>query len=923
MKLSGDLDTIGLAELFKSLIEKKAHGILSIQAPMGEKHIALSTNEIVVFSDPTAERMRLGDLLIARGYLTEKQLQDSLQNQHADRKKSGRHSLLGDLLVQHGLVSMPQINDALRFQLEEEFFDLFSWRGGTFEFDDEKNEFNFRPDSHKDATRNIHRLSIDPQRLIREALRRSEEWESIESRLPTQYLCFKLTEKGAAAWENSSPPLKRILRFVREGRTIETIVKRSCAGRFSVCRTIIHMLDEGWLFPYPASDLKALAEEHRHAGRFADTLYVYRRLLDAAEGAEHDDIRKRMDATEAAIRAATDAGEKPEGLDLIRHRTAAEAVRRRRRIRNLLVGGLCAVLIVGGGSMLMARFMRRPASPWPSAFSEALREASQLEVQGRFEGASVRWQSYYATLEDKSSATAREVQERLRQIETRYTAYVDIRLAELRRLEDAGIDEKTEAACKRLLADCPNPPRSEQKQTLEKMAARLSGRKESLLNETQMAGLRRQLASAREKEAVGELSKAREQFIAASEGAPAGSDVRRDAEAGLARLNQIKERLNADVQRAETALTAGRGEEALESFAAAAALWKDLPAAKEAAEKATRLRFRLELAREALRAAKAVAVKNHFDEAVKRLQLIETDYPEFELTQELPALRAQFERGQDQAANHLAEAQKAWREGKTTEARLIFNRLLEHHRGALAAMKVKLPVSIVSQPPNALVALNGRELGRTPLEIELSCAETGELAVTRDGFHVRARTLNGLRPGDLEMVFRLDRAPLRVLEFENSDGGVPVQWGKRLFVGDDRQLHAFSLAGDQKIWSTLVLHRTEPGVRSPGVFGWNAPWRKLAGTPMLCADGDLLYATGNREIYRIAQADGRAVLFAKLPVEPAGPPYELRSPLTQGRTLVAVLGTDGALRVFESLSGKPAQPIWKWTPSDEIGRAHV
>lgn len=62
--------------------------------------------------------MRLGDLLIAAGAITDEQLQAALQAQ----KTSGQR--LGDVLIDSGVITQRQLIDALQMQLGVDYIDL-------------------------------------------------------------------------------------------------------------------------------------------------------------------------------------------------------------------------------------------------------------------------------------------------------------------------------------------------------------------------------------------------------------------------------------------------------------------------------------------------------------------------------------------------------------------------------------------------------------------------------------------------------------------------------------------------------------------------------------------------------------------------------------------------------------------------------
>ena len=62
--------------------------------------------------------MRLGDLLVASGTITEQQLERALALQKETKQR------LGDVLIQNGFITEAQLIDALRVQLGVDFVDL-------------------------------------------------------------------------------------------------------------------------------------------------------------------------------------------------------------------------------------------------------------------------------------------------------------------------------------------------------------------------------------------------------------------------------------------------------------------------------------------------------------------------------------------------------------------------------------------------------------------------------------------------------------------------------------------------------------------------------------------------------------------------------------------------------------------------------
>ncbi len=101
------------------------------------------------------------------------------------------------------------------------------------------------------------------------------------------------------------------------------------------------------------------------------------------------------------------------------------------------------------------------------------------------------------------------------------------------------------------------------------------------------------------------------------------------------------------------------------------------------------------------------------------------------------AIRADLADRERTAAEMAAQAEELHAEGRATEARALFRRLLDD--GALswtpAARGLALPFDVVTQPAGATVEHAGRDLGRTPLTIRLpASAREWTIRIVRRGF---------------------------------------------------------------------------------------------------------------------------------------------------------------------------------------------
>ena len=890
MKLKGDLDSIGLAELFKTLADQQATGVLSISSSMGEKHIALAHGEVAVHSDVLAERARIGDLLVARGKINETQLVDALKAQ-----KASPRTRLGDVLAKQGLITAQDIDDALRFQLEEEIYDLFTWKGGSFDFDGDKS-IDDEPADEK--ARNVHRLYIKPDAIIAEATRRISEWNTIESRLPTPYLCFRLAPKGEELVQTASPAAQRIIKLLKEGRTIETTVKRSCMGRLAVSKAIIKFLDDGWIFPYPAADLPLLAAEHRAQKRYADALNIYRRLLEVNESeSERTELETLMAATIEAIHQAKDSGESPDSLEIFSHKRAAEKYIRRKLYRRI---ALAAFGVVGVGVslfMLLGRY--RPAQQLPEEYQAAIRAADTAMDSGQIDVANEIWQKFYMSLPDKESDIAKRAQERRLALTRRYNTYIENLLLPVEGLEKQSKLDEAQAGYKQLLEKYPKNPFEDR---INEGLVRVKTKKETRQVADQVASLEGKMKEAREYIQKKNYTPAKARFTEISAAAPTGTAPRREADEALKRLDEIEERSRNFVRIAESALLEQKAESAIASYDQAASEWPDIPSGKQAREQSERLKKKLSGLKEALKDADMAEADGRILDALAALSPLDRIYSEFEsiagAKKRIAALNAQAA----EVDKQIALAQAAATSDKA-RARQLFTDLMIRQSQFMTSRNVEVPMRIATTPKGAILKIDGKEIGPTPQEIMISMSKPFSMSLELPGYEPFETKFAGLSSKDLEFLKHLPRKPLKILELSDKNGIVapPKVLNGVLYVfHGTSSLSAFEPNGN-KLWSTDNIP-VSAKAQDPDEFSRN----NIEPLP----DGKLLLTLrGSRDLFQFSPADRTTSKILTLPENPAGRSYVEPKSLLGGSTLIATPCADGMIRVYDVAN--PNKPLWE------------
>ncbi|HEY3322382.1 MAG TPA: PQQ-binding-like beta-propeller repeat protein [Planctomycetota bacterium] len=918
MNLKGELDSIGFAQLLQTLASQRATGVLTVRSDLGEKVIAIAEGEIAVLSDKLAERARIGDLLVARGLLTETQLDEALKIQRGTQQRSR----LGDVLIKQGMVKPQQIVDSLRFQVEEEIYDLFTWKNASFEFDGEQSLDEAASKESTDTT--LQRMLIDPQLLVAEASRRAADWELIEGRLPTPYLCFKVTPKGEELAARASSVTQHIFKLLKEGRTIETTVKRSCMGRLSVCKTIVKLLDEGWLYPYPAGELRFLAADHRGNGRFSDALYVYRRLQEAAQTeAEQTELQDLIEETIEAIRRAQAAGASVEGVETVSYREAAERFKRRQTIKRV------AMLTVAGFAAIAATywlsFSLRPPPGMHEAYQKAYQEADDARRRNQFQKAVATWQAFQIKIRDKSSPTYKLVQEQIESLQLQDSAFAEQLLERLARLEKTNLDAaKAEysALLKDLTEKLPDSPIIPRVKTALERVAELSKQRELEKAQGERRARLADASQAVERHKYADAQKLCAQLATLLE----PGSLEHDQLLGLQKdLDAVKQRAAAKVREADNELAAHHGEKAIVLFQAAGTEWPELEIAERGEHEAKRLNARLELLTQDLKAVDAVAARGLYLDALKTLQRIQREYPEFELTDTARARAEMHQAVVDRIKARAGDARERYTRGDKEQGLQLYRELMKEFSAIVEGLNLEVPLQIASTPAGATVRIDDEVVGQTPLQRFQPVAKPFTLKFELAGYEpANERRFAHLGIGDLEIHETLRRKLL-----ENSISFKPAIYapvralGNMLLILHGTKLSAFDPAARQVVWSVDNLFNENASTYPNPAGGadkmvpdksWWYPRFPLQPK----GDGKFLLSLRVGKVLEIDPATQKFHELLRLPFEPIGWPHLEAVSLQGGKPLMATGCADGKIRAYDL--EKPSTPMWE-QPGDPSAKA--
>jgi hypothetical protein len=168
--LEGPLKEFHIQDVFQLLDLGRKTGLLRVTSELRQAAGTVSFDRGgVVAATLGRDPQPLGARLVRLGKISAAQLQQALAAQ-----ESGDSRRLGDILVATGALTRRELDRQLKAQIEEAIFELLGWAEGYFRFED-----GAPSDAIVEAP-----VRIPTEGLLMEAARQMDEWSRIEDKVP-------------------------------------------------------------------------------------------------------------------------------------------------------------------------------------------------------------------------------------------------------------------------------------------------------------------------------------------------------------------------------------------------------------------------------------------------------------------------------------------------------------------------------------------------------------------------------------------------------------------------------------------------------------------------------------------------------------------------------------------------------------------
>jgi hypothetical protein len=248
MALSGTLKDFGIADILQLIGHQTKTGKLVLKNGPEEVDVLFVEGNVVFATDNARQKESLlGSMLLRAELVTEEKLEEALVMQKRSLKR------LGDVLLEQNYLAADDLAQVMRLQTTETLYKLFSWKSGTYEFEQEELEgfkAGFEP--------------VRAESVLLEGFRRMDEWPAVRKKLPWPGATFQKRKELPAVVQGSPDkdegPGERhrtIYRLAVEGRTASSIADVSRAGEFETWKALVDLSEWGFLEAVPPAKGKS------------------------------------------------------------------------------------------------------------------------------------------------------------------------------------------------------------------------------------------------------------------------------------------------------------------------------------------------------------------------------------------------------------------------------------------------------------------------------------------------------------------------------------------------------------------------------------------------------------------------------------------------------------------------------------------
>jgi hypothetical protein len=217
----GSLDQGGVPAILRALVRADKTGPLRFTRGRVTKTVYLSRGRLI-FATSTDPDDRLGEMLLRKGLISYRDLEESVQGIRAGKRQ-------GTILVERGSIRSADLVQGVSEQVQEIVYSLFLWEDGAYEF--------VEGDL---PSREVILLRMPTEDILMEGIRRVERWSRIQAGAGALEQRYTPSPDSTAILESMSLTKDELsLVALLDGTpSLEEICAGSRRSDFEVCRAV-------------------------------------------------------------------------------------------------------------------------------------------------------------------------------------------------------------------------------------------------------------------------------------------------------------------------------------------------------------------------------------------------------------------------------------------------------------------------------------------------------------------------------------------------------------------------------------------------------------------------------------------------------------------------------------------------------------
>lgn len=253
MALKGTLKDFGIADILQLIGQQQKTGTLHLKSKDQEVDIGFKDGNIVKAESSTRKKKDLiGAMLVRAELITEQQLESALDTQKRSLKR------LGDVLVSGRMLTAERFRAMVQLQATETLYHLFTWKNGTYEF--EQGDVEFDPESL---------APLRAESVLMEGFRMVDEWPVIKKTITRYDMTFetlrplppprqqedsfdaalddafaeKKKDENQGEFKSIGDSERKLYELIKPGRDVRKLVDIALVGEFETCKALCNLVN--------------------------------------------------------------------------------------------------------------------------------------------------------------------------------------------------------------------------------------------------------------------------------------------------------------------------------------------------------------------------------------------------------------------------------------------------------------------------------------------------------------------------------------------------------------------------------------------------------------------------------------------------------------------------------------------------------